>query len=373
MPGFSVNFNLVTQPSMIQQQWLDLQARSECSYFQSWGWVNSWLDKVVADQQVLMLQVCSGQELVGLGLFVPAEISRRMIIRRSKALYLNEYPFDGKNMVIEYNGILAARGFEQAVYAATVRYFSRELKHYNEFNFGGLLENTDVSYLIDATDPPLKFSMLEESNSWTVELSSIHETPDQYLSSLSKNRRGQIRRSIRLYEERGPVSIRVAETPEEAMVYFSELEVLHTRRWQKQGEPGVFANPVWKSFHSDLVSKRFNQGEIQLIKVSCADQAIGYLYNYVWQRKIYVLQTGFESQQDSRFMPGYVTHVFAVVHNYGLGMTEYDFLHGDDLYKKILSNKQQKLCWAVLQRPRLKFRLENIALLCIRACRRYLQ
>ena len=69
-------------------------------------------------------------------------------------------------------------------------------------------------------------------------------------------------------------------------------------------------------------------------------------------------------------MPGYVTHVLAIVHNHQRGMTGYDFLHGDDLYKRVLSNKQQKLYWIVLQRNRLKFSIEGLLLRCVRAWRR---
>lgn len=372
MSGLSVNFNELTQSRAIQQEWLDLQGRAECSYFQSWGWISNWLNQIVDDRQVMVLRVWSDQLLVGMGLFVPADIKRRLVVR-SKALFLNEYPFAGKNMVIEYNGILAACDFEQAVYKAAVNYFTDELNDFDEFYLGGVPAQTVSRDLVGAAGPSVKFDILEESNTWQVLLSREYKSVDCYLSTLSKNRRGQIRRSIRLYEERGPVTLRVAETCEEAMAYFSGLETLHTQRWRVRGKTGVFANPVWKKFHSELVSKRFNKGEIQLIRLSCADQAIGYLYNYIWQNKIYVLQTGFATPGDSRLMPGYMTHVFAIVHNCGLGMTEYDFLHGNDLYKQVLSNKQQQLHWTVLQKPRLKFRVEDTVLRCVRTCRRYLQ
>jgi CelD/BcsL family acetyltransferase involved in cellulose biosynthesis len=369
VPGFNINFHVLTQAEEIQQNWLDLQDRAECSYFQSWGWISSWLNKVVDDRQVMVFQVWSDQLLVGLGLFVPADIKRRLVIH-SKALFLNEYPFGSKNMVIEYNGILAAHGFEQRVYEKVVKYFKGELKNYDELNFGGIPEIAS-SYLDNMTDPVIKFEILEESLSWQVELSATHETLDQYLYSLSKNRRGQIRRSIRLYEEQGPIALHVASSIEEAMEYFKQMELLHTRRWQVKGKPGVFSNPVWKKFHTDLISKRFNEGEIQLLKVTCADKTIGHLYNIIWRKKVYVLQTGFELPPDSRFMPGYVSHVLSIIHNQQLGMVEYDFLHGDDLYKKILSNKRHKLFWVVLQKPKIKFRCEDAALRCFRACRRH--
>ena len=262
------------------------------------------------------------------------------LVIRSKALYLNEYLLDGKNMVIEYNGMLAAQDFEQVVYDETVKYLVDELKSYDEFIFGGISGDGVSPCIMNAIDSPFALDVLEESIAWQVEISSVHATIDQYLSSLSKNRRGQIKRSIRLYKEQGTLILHVAESFEEAMDYFKGLETLHSKRWQRQGNPGAFSNPIWKKFHTDLILRRFDEGEVQLIKVSNADRAIGYLYNFIWRKKIYVLQTGFEIHPDSRLMPGYVTHVLSIVHNYQLGMTEYDFLHGDALYKKTLSNRE---------------------------------
>ncbi len=371
MPAYSVKFHELTDSEAIHQHWLDLQERSECSYFQSWGWISSWLNQVVDDMQIMVLQIWSGQLLIGMGLFVPANVKRRLVIQ-SKALFLNEYPFGDKNMVIEYNGMLAANGFEHNVYEQLVQYFNNELKKCDELNFDGITEEVAFTYLDQKSGSSIKFEILEESTSWQVELSGNHTTLDQYLLALSRNRRGQIRRSIRLYEELGPVNLQVAETFDEAMEYFKAMEILHTKHWQMKDKSGVFARHVWKKFHSDLILKRFNDGEIQLLKLTCADKAIGYLYNFIWRNKVYVLQTGFEQPLDSRFMPGYITHAFSIVHNRNLGMTEYDFLHGDDLYKKILSNKQCKLFWVVLQKPAIKFKCEAMALRCVRACRRLL-
>ena len=41
------------------------------------------------------------------------------------------------------------------------------------------------------------------------------------------------------------------------------------------------------------------------------------------------------------------------------GVLIYDFMAGDSQYKRQLSNHQTQLCWLVLQRPRLKFKIED--------------
>ena len=187
---------------------------------------------------------------------------------------------------------------------------------------------------------------------------------------MSKNSREQIRRSLRLYEEQAPVTLNEAATAEEALVFFESLRAFHTKRWQLKGESGSFANSMWVDFHKALILNRFEFGEIQMIKIANSHGDIAFLFNYVWQRRVYVLQMGFNYQEDKRFKPGYVAHTLAIVHNKDKGMAVYDFMHGDARYKKSLGFSSMNLHWVVLQRPRLKFMFEQLAVGIIRRLRK---
>ena len=98
-----------------------------------------------------------------------------------------------------------------------------------------------------------------------------------------------------------------------------------------------------------------------MLKISNSDD-IAFLYNYVWRGKIYVLQMGFHYPENKRFKPGYVAHAMAIVHNKAKGMSVYDFMHGESRYKRSFSNKSTNLYWVILQRQRLKFSVEKIAI-----------
>ena len=146
---------------------------------------------------------------------------------------------------------------------------------------------------------------------------------------------------------------------EQALEFFAGLKELHTRRRQLRGEGGAFANSNWEQFHRQLILERFDAGEIQLLRVSNAHITIGYLYNLIWRKQVYVMQTGFCMSDDRRDQPGYVVHALAIAHNRDRGMSVYDLMHGDSLYKQILCGENRKMVWAVIQRPLLKFRVEN--------------
>jgi CelD/BcsL family acetyltransferase involved in cellulose biosynthesis len=362
---------LLEHSEELRQEWLDLQARADCSYFLSWGWIGTWLRQIAIMLRPVVVRVWHGEQLVGLAVFVPKAIKRRIVFRAS-ALFLNEYPFDINNMVIEYNGLLAARGHESAVYTETVRHLIRKYKHYDEFHFGAIAEGADLDNLVKAGVNHAVFIINEDSTAWQVDLDVLDPGIDAFVATLSKNRRTQLRRSLRLYEEQGPLSLIEAQDTDQALAFFDGLEVMHTERRQLKGEGGVFANPLWEQFHRALIRDRFSTGDIQMIKVRNPLMTLGYLYNFIWRKHVYVLQTGFRTGDDKRAMPGYVVHALAIAHNRDKGMAVYDLMHGDALYKKILCNRNRRLFWGVFQRHRLKFSLERAVVGMVRLGRNFM-
>jgi CelD/BcsL family acetyltransferase involved in cellulose biosynthesis len=369
LQAYRTESGLLERPEDLRQEWLELQERADCSYFLSWGWIGTWLRQIAIALRPVMVKVWHDQRLIGLAVFVPRDIKRRIAFRAS-ALFLNEYPFGHNNMVIEYNGLLAARGHEAAVYTETVRHLLQNYQQYDEFHFGAIAAGPDLDNLVHAAGTDAGFLINDESTAWQVDLDALDPGIDAFLATLSKNRRTQLRRSIRLYEVQGPLSLDEARDTEQALDFFDGLKVLHTERRQLKGEGGAFANSTWEQFHRALIKDRFGAGEIQIIRVSNPVITIGYLYNFIWRKHVYVLQTGFRTSDDKRDLPGYLVHALAIVHNRDKGMATYDLMHGDSVYKKILCNRSRRLIWGVLQRRRLKFGLERLVVGAVRRGRR---
>lgn len=369
MPGYRTESCTIKQSGDVEKDWLDLQQRASYSYFQSWGWIETWLNQIAIDLQPVAVKVWFDERLVGIGLFVARDIKRRIIIR-SLAMYLNEYPFQDKNMVTEGNGLLAAKGYENAVYSETIGYLLKEYKQYDEFCFGAIQEDLNQFNVDKAIIQNADCIINERSISRHIDLTIFPPGIDGYLASLSKNRRGQIRRSIRLYDEDGCLQIDEAVNVTQALLYLDQLKALHSDYWRLRGESGSFSNPLWERFHRELICRRFDAGEIQLLKVSSKCGEIGYIYNIVLNKHVYVIQTGFQRNQDKRLMPGYVAHTLAIAYNSSKGMAVYDLLYGDSLYKQILCNRSRKLLWIVIQRKCLKFTVEKFAVGLVRRIRR---
>lgn len=368
MSGYHTESYTITQSSDIEKEWLDLQQRANHSYFQSWGWIETWLDQVAIDLQPVAVKVWLDENLVGISLFVSKDIKRRVIFQ-ARAMYLNEYPFHGKNMITESNGLLVAKNYESEVYSEVVAYLLQAFKDHDEFCFGAMPESAACFITEQTLTEGASCIINEESVSRFIDLSDLQPGMNNYLASLSRNRRGQIRRSIRLYDDQGSLQIEQAENVEQALHYLDRLKVLHTNYWRSKGKGGAFSNPIWHTFHRTVIQKRFELGEIQLLKVSNQQGEIAYIYSFVLNKHVYVVQTGFTHSEDKRLMPGYVAHSMAIAYNLSKGMLIYDLMHGDELYKRILCNRVCKLQWLVIQRNRLKFTAERITVSLVRFLR----
>ncbi len=367
--AYKLSSEPVTRLTQVQFEWQDLQKRSECSYFQSWSWISCWLQKIAIKQQVTLVRVHQEGVLVGLGFFIPAQLTRHKIIH-ADVMFLNEYPIADNDMVMEYNGLLVQTGCEQPVYQQVLQYLHQQFPSIDEFHFGALSQQPAYSALAQCKTDGFNHVVHATSTSWQVDLTKFEPDLDAYLARLSKNSRAQIRYSKKHYEKHSPVLLQVAANVEQALIFFDALKKLHIKHWQTKGQRHAFADDKWEDFHRYIIEQNFSSGEIQLIRIANEQQDIAYLFNYVWRNRVYVLQMGFNYLDNSRIKPGYLAHAMAVVYNRDNAMQLYDFMHGFSRYKSSLSDLTEELVWSVLQRPRLKLRFENLATGIVRALRK---
>ena len=171
--------------------------------------------------------------------------------------------------------------------------------------------------------------------------------PDQPLMALlSRNTRHQLRRSNRLYEASGPLTLQRADTVETALDYLSKLIMLHDITWKARGKAGAFATPAVRRFHHALIARGVPGGEVDLLRVTAGPVLIGYLMNFSHNGQVSAYQSGFNySAANSHQKPGLTCHYLAIEAYRAAGAVTYDFLAGADRYKLSLSNAQRWLHW----------------------------
>ena len=350
-----VSLDPLTDLAGLERDWLQLQPRSDPSFFQSWTWIGCWLTTLPASICPLVLRAICGESTVGLGVFVPHRTIRHGFVV-SKGLYLHETgraEFD--HMTIEHNGLLVDREGANAIIAKSIDSLIG-LNQFDELHFSGV----PYPYLDLCAKTSSHLEVKKTLPLHSVDLVKAAEAGYERL--LSKNTRQQIRRAARLYEgglSSASLSYSIARDEDQAMVFLSDLQRLHQAYWRARGKAGAFANPFFTAFHNRLVREALSRKEVEIAKISSENGLIGYLYQFRKNGHVYSYQSGFHYEQDNRLKPGLVSHRLAIEHSLSAGDRVYDFLAGDDRYKRSLATDGGQLFWLTLQKRRLAFSLER--------------
>lgn len=330
--------------------WRQLETAARPIYFLSWGWVENWLACLPpAEAPKLAVLTDAGKPVAAC--FLRQRRMRRHRVISSRALFMNaigDWAYD--ELCVEHNALLATGG------ASIAQLISLLPGDWDELFLPALDAPTFDALSRAPLAPSLRVRTDRQVADYYVDLAKIRDKG--YLPLLGSSTRAQLRKAQRLAPK---ATLQVARTLDEAKEIYEELVVLHQRAWQQKGEKGAFADKWFDRFHRRLIARRFEHGEIQLVRLRSETETIGCLYNYVSNDRVLVYQTGINPDVDRNLKPGFFTHLFAVEHNAKEGHATYDFLGGDAQYKKSLSTDETKITWARVQKKQLLFALEDQA------------
>lgn len=337
-----VTLTRVTDWTSLGENWRALEAESDCSFFQSWTWTGCLAEERFSDP--ILLEAFHGGHRVVMGLF-----NRRRDWLGREILLLGESGSARQdNVFIEWNGVLAARDTPVSVLADCLRAVCCA-------PMGGRAHGTSRRVILNGVGPAalaaaqrtgLPLRVHRSVNAPFVDLQGLRRSRLNYLSVLSTNMRYQLRRSRRAY---GELVQRRAASLDEALAYLDQLATLHQARWRRRGLAGTFAEPFFTRFHQELIRRGLPRGEIALLRLAASSGIVGLLYNFEWRGAVSAYQCGFNYAGAGRHQkPGLTCHHEAIEDAAARGFGRYDFLAGQDRYKRSLATSHALLHWAEL-------------------------
>jgi CelD/BcsL family acetyltransferase involved in cellulose biosynthesis len=338
-------------------KWRDLQARADHAFFLDWGWIGVWLAE--AGQPASILIGRAGGQVVLLGALMAS--ARRDVLRVAvHGLHLHDTGQDALDVItIEYNGFLVDRAWQGRAETAAVRFLLQGQaiagRRRDELHIKGVAGGIDPAGFGEG----LATTVVSRQPSWQVDLGALRADGRGYLAALSGNTRYQIRRSMRLYAERGPLQADRARDAAEGLEYLDALKALHQRYWHRRGETGAFGFPFFERFQRRLITECLPRGSVELLRVRAGTHEVGYLYNFVNAGRVLSYQSGFNYEADPRLKPGLVSHALCIERHAQEGAAFYDFLAGEARYKASLGAPGPEMVYWRIERPTLVLRLEK--------------
>ncbi|HEX4171726.1 MAG TPA: GNAT family N-acetyltransferase [Acetobacteraceae bacterium] len=341
----------------LQAMWLDLEQRSAPHVFLSWDWIGCWMHQSGLRPVVIIGRTNDTHVL--LGVLTPRR-RRDVLPLVLHGLHLHMTGDPRQDVITtEYNGFLVDRHHAGKLEPQAIAFLLSGIvirgQRRDELHMKNVVA---ASESLVAGDHAV-YRVVQRKPSWSVDLAAIRAAGRQYLDCLSANTRQQIRRSMRLYEKRGPLVARRATNPAQALCFLDGLKELHQRYWSGRGEPGGFSFPFFEGFHRRLIPVGLPHGTVEIVRISAGSFVIGYIYNLLYRGHVYAYQSGFNYEGDPRLKPGLVSHSLCISRHLGDGSRVYDFLAGEHRYKASLGQPGPDMIYLLIERPTLPLRLEN--------------
>ncbi|MDD5233322.1 MAG: GNAT family N-acetyltransferase [Syntrophales bacterium] len=339
-------------PRLAEEIWKSLDGNGSASYFLSWGWMENWLE--FAKERAITLVSIEEGDLPTAAFFLGRSSVTRHRFFRSESCFLNTMGVSACDaLCMEYNAVFG-KSFSCSEFLGILENLPFS---WDEIHLPGLDAGCFPGNIVNESISPYRWVIEREQPAPYVDLKAVRE--GGYMPLLSSNTRAQIRRAQNALGSGCPVRVRAAESVSSAVDIYCRMIRYHQRSWNSRGLPGAFSSEFFRLFHHSLITRRFGKGEIQLLEFSAGDRVLGCLYSFVYGGRVHFYQSGFNDEIDRKLKPGYLCHTEAVKYNAELGHSVYDFLAGEEHYKKSLSTGQNYLVWAKIQKPRIKFRVEK--------------
>ena len=323
-------------------EWRELFQRTDFqSVFLSPAWIGCWLEGApeAAALWTIRSEWAGKPALLGVA---GVSRGRRPALIGPLSAHLHEFgDADHDAIYIEYNDFLVAAGAPEDARQSALAALAEALGPVDELVFRNARAPLARAAEAFASVRGRNLRVLNSQPAFVVDLKKIRAEGGDYLESRSATLRSQMKRTTRLYEQRGPVAFKPASTPEERAEAWKALLALHEESWRRRGLKGAFANPALIDFHERLA--RAAPNAVQFVRLYCGDEVIACLYNLVHGDRVYNYQGGFKFEENNQLKPGMLAHSIAAQRYLKDGYSAYDLLAGDAPYKRRLADEGETL------------------------------
>lgn len=320
-----------TNITFLANEWSDLEKSSAHSTFLSWDWLCELV--ISRPDKTIVLEASVRNKIVGLGLLFV--ITNKFTGERHLHLHrTGNHQYD--QLWIEYNDFLLDKDYEIPARNELTQFALKKLQ-WNTLNIGPSVNVVLANFESYGCDAQVTWS----APAYCAIIKDFVNL-DEYLLSLSKNVRGQIKRD--LLKSEGILHLDVPSSAHEAAEWFVEAGPAHIRRWQHTDSGSGFENVVFTQLHTSLIKKRFEQNKLTLLRFKYEEDTIAYFYYFIDGRdiKFYLSSINYQRETTCKNL-GLLLHARAIQHFIREGADSYDFMAGGAQYKRSMSHQERRL------------------------------
>ncbi len=330
--SFLMKVHLLTAASAFEKlelEWNALLHRSVTdSLFLTWEWQMTWWQNLASGDLCIMTFREDHGALAGI-----APMYCKISEDGTKALAQIGYD------VSDYLDVIVAQGREAAIYSALFDLLSSP-------DFPAW-DSVDLYNLPAASPTNTQLKALAQARGFKVDwreqvVSPVLQLPatwEDYLASLDKKERHEIRRKLRRIEQ---VQTRwyVIDKEDEVDAAVADFIELHKKSRPDKIE---FMNARMQKFFLEMARRLFLKRYLQLAFLEVEGKRAASILNFVYGNNVLVYNSGYDPEKYRHLSPGVILFVRSIQDAIAAKRRAFDFLRGDEEYKYRLGAKNTSL------------------------------
>lgn len=308
--------------AILEPEWADLWARVPgATPFLHPAWHRVWLRNFGTDLAPVFLSVRRGEDLVGVAaLDIGPGLAREL----------------GDHNVRDYAGPLALPGEEEAVAAGILEWLREDMTSGLEL-WGVPADSAMLPALAHAAGAGgWSFESIPEAVCPGADLPADFET---YVGQLSKKDRHELRRKLRNFEAAGAVSFSSVTAAGDLS---AGMDGLFRLMRVSRGDKDEFLTPAMEAFFRDLANHFGALGLARLSTLALDSSPVAMTLAFEDASTVYLYNSGYDPAF-SHLAVGLVSKAYAIGDAIARGKLRFDFLRGEEEYKRRLGGIDRHL------------------------------
>ncbi len=305
----------------LKPEWNDLLRRSNYdNLFLTWEWQSTWW-KHLGEGDLFLLGFRSGDDgrLVGIAPLFRAEDGGGWSI----------LSLVGCRDVSDYLDLIIEGGQEEAVYRALLDYLLGGALDWDVLDLCNIPQGSPTSVVLrDLAGSQALQTLVEVED--VCPIIRLPATWDEYLTSLDKKQRHEVRRKLRKADGAADTRFTIVGPDHDLD---REMQVFIDLHQKSTPEKDQFMEPRMQGFFIEVSHQLQAYGWLQLVFVEMDGYKSASLLNFDYGDSIYVYNSGYDPQRFRHLSPGIVVTARSIEHAITLGRKKFDFLRGDEVYK----------------------------------------
>ncbi len=287
--------------------------------FLTWEWQSTWWEHL-GEGELYLIAVRDGSHLSGI---VPLYLT-------TSDDGLKTLSIVGCRDVSDYLDLIAASGQEEKVYGALLDWL--------ESDEAPAWDQADLCNIPAASPTHRCLAEMAVARDYQVQTEvedvcpviPLPSTWDEYLSSLDKKQRHEIRRKIRRAERSEQINWYIVGEERDLAAEMEAFIELHQKSDVDKDE---FMDAQMKGFFHAAARVLHQAGWLQLAFIEVNGEKAAAMLNFDYRDSILVYNSGYDPQKYAGLSPGIVLLAYCIQWAIELGRAKFDFMRGEEEYK----------------------------------------